>query len=79
MQAYQPKVGDYVEVNMIMRVTNLRMNSYTGIVEASGEVRVSKDKETAVQYVPVVCVAPFEPEKDSAMNDEVQSMGMEGL
>ena len=76
MQAYQPRLGDTVEFNGIMEVSEVA--TFMGSIIVRGMIKVS-ESDKVYMSVPLVCVAPFEPEKDSAMNDEVQSMGMEGL
>ena len=76
MQAYQPRIGDFVEFQGVMEVNEVTTSM--GAIVIRGMVNVSPTNKVYVS-VPLVCVAPFEPNRDAAMNDEVQSMGMEGL
>lgn len=75
MQVYQPRVGELVEVSFVMEVVSLRKESPDNI-ELTGRIKLDESgKKGYVVGVPMVCASPFEPSRDAAVNDEVQSMG----
>ena len=75
MQAYQPKVGEIVEVSFVMEVVSLRKESPNNI-ELIGRIKLDESgKKGYVVGVPMVCASPFEPNREGALNDEVQEIG----